>query len=151
MDTATKISIASLVISTGLPILIWYYYNKKIEIYKKTSEKKFASYTELINFARPFMSDPWIINFEEAKKLSLSFFQKYNNEILPFAPRDVVYAAQNFLFNSWTKYANPGIQLDAFSKLINTIRKDLWLEPLDWKEVEFHALNEEELRKVYKD
>ena len=137
-------------VSVISPIWVGHYFNTKFETYKKTSEKKFESYSELINFARPFLSDPWITNFAEAKELSLSFFQKYNNEILPFAPREVVYSVQNFLFNSWTKYANPGIQLDAFSKMIDAVRNDLWLQPLDWKEVEFHTLNEDELKKVYK-
>lgn len=138
------------IISIVSPIWVGYYFNTKFEIYKKTSEKKFESYSELINFARPFLSDPWITNFNEARELSLNFFQKYNNEILPFAPREVVYSVQNFLFNSWTKYANTGIQLDAFNKMIDAIRKDLWLQPLDWKEVEFHTLNEDGLKKTYK-
>lgn len=133
------------------PIWIRYYFNTKFENYKKTSEKKFESYSELINFARPFLSDPWITNFQEARELSLNFFRKYNNEILPFAPKDVVYSVQNFLFNSWTKYANSGTQIDAFNEMIDTIRKDLWLQPLDWKKVEFHTLNEDELKKIYKE
>lgn len=122
--------------------------SKKFDKYKRTYDKKFESYSELINLAKPFISDPWL-DFKEAKDISNRFIAKYNNEILPFAPREVVESVQNFLFYSWTKFANENNQTKALTWIIQAIRKDLWLEKLDWNNIEFHAINEDALKNLY--
>jgi len=147
IDVSLIISIFSGIFSL-FAIYISHQKNKEFENYKRNSDKKIESYTELINLTKPFLNDP-ALTFKEAKNLSKLFIEKYNNEILPFAPKEIVDEVQGFLFNAGTKFANTDSKTKSLFKIIQAIRKDLGLKRLDLETLEFHTINEEQLRKVY--
>ncbi len=139
----TTISILSIII-TGL---LWFNFNKKFDEFKKTSDKKFQSYSELINLAKSFTNDP-SLTYEDSIQMQKKFIEKYNNEILPFWPKNVVETVQKFLFNSWTNFvkAEENLQTKALFDIVQEIRKDLWLEKLNQENIEFHAINVNNLK-----
>lgn len=135
-------SLVTLILSAFISTCVSYYFNKKAEINRIRFDKKLESYSRLINLAKAFMNDP-SLQKENAKQMANEFIEKYNNEILPFAPKNVVVAVQEFLFNSWTKYADSNSQTKSLIGVIQAIRKDLELENLDEWKIEFHAINED--------
>lgn len=136
------------ILFSALALYIGHKNNKEFEKYKKTFDKKFESYSDLIALTKPFLNDP-ALNFKDAKDLAKRFIEKYNNEILPFAPKEIVDAVQEFLYNSWTMVAGSNVQTKALTGIIQAIRKDLNLDALDLEKIEFHTVNESGLKKVY--
>lgn len=136
------------ILSLILTAFIWFYFNKKFESYKIKTDKKIISYSELINFSRAFTKDP-SLSYDENVEMAKNFITKYHNEILPFAPKDVVYSIQDFLYNSWTNYLSTSRnnQTKSLFNIIKYIRKDLGLEPLDLEKIEFHSINEINFKK----
>lgn len=139
----TILSILNLFITAFL----WLYFNKKFEEFKKTSDKKFQSYSELINLAKSFTNDPSLTS-KDLIVMQKKFIEKYNNEILPFWPKKVVEAVQDFLFHSWTKFvrADQNLHTKSLLNIIQVIRSDLWLEKLNQEIIEFHAINDDNFK-----
>lgn len=121
---------------------------KELEDHKKQKETDFKIYSELIDLTRPFLSDP-NLNYEEAKKMAEFFIIKYNNEILPFASKELISNVDEFLYNSTTKIAQENELTLALWKMISAIRKEQNLEPIT--SIRIHTVDLEQLRERYKD
>ncbi len=121
--------------------------DKKMEDYKNYIFIKYKSYSDLISLFKPFLSDPWI-TYNEALERSNKLIDRFNNEILPFASKELVHAIESALYLSSTKIADENELTKKMEEVIWVMRKEMNLEELD--KINFHAVNLEFLEKTYK-
>jgi len=127
-------------------ILIKYLLDKKKIKSENEYKRKFSTYTELINYSMPLLDNP-SLSYDEAKQMTTSFLMKYHNEILPFAPKDIVENVDEFLSNSIVQVPEENELTKWIYKIISSIRKDIGLEKID--NIRFYAIKDEELQKKY--
>lgn len=118
MDTLQNIIIA---ITSGAVVSIFNYFLTKD---KEQRENRIKSYSSLLHNARAFLDDP---NLSEKEKRDLKerFLQKYYNEIILFAKKDVRFEIENFIKTGGVSSTNPGVQITKLKNMISVIRKDI--------------------------
>lgn len=119
---------------------------KELEDYKYKKDTDFKIYSELINLTRPYLDDP-TLTYEEALNMAKLFIIKYNNEILPFASKELVSSVDNFLYNSATKIAWDNKLISSLWNMISSIRKEQWLEQIN--DIKIHIVDTDYLKKKY--
>ena len=104
--------------------------NFKLDVRKKREELKEEfkrkAYGEFIDMARSFLNDP-NLSKEEIIERQKKFIEKYYNEIMVSAPREIIKLIEDFFETVSIAYANEDEKTKAVDKIVRAMRKDLGL------------------------
>jgi hypothetical protein len=122
MDLIENIAIA--VLSGVVVSIANYFISDKQKREEERRDAKLKSYSSFLDNARAFLSDP-SLSKEDRRVVKKEFLQKYYNEIILFADKNVQKSIEYFIQTGGVSATNPGDQVSRFKEMVVSIRKDL--------------------------
>ncbi|HLP86784.1 MAG TPA: hypothetical protein VK153_02815 [Candidatus Paceibacterota bacterium] len=101
---------------------------------------KMKIYTSLLDNARAFLDDP-NLSKEERRKVKKEFLQKYYNEVILFADKDVRREIEDFIHTGGVSATNQDNQVTKLRNMIIAIRKDLGSNDEITKDFKMYSLD----------
>lgn len=108
-------------------------------------EMKIKAYSSLLDSARAFLDDPNLPK-KERREIKRQFLQKYYNEIILFADKEVQDKIEGFISTGGVSATNPGNQVTKLKDMIISIRKDLNFHDSIPEDFKMYSLDVEEER-----
>jgi len=121
------VPLLSAVIGGGVVAFINYYFDIQKRREELKEEFKRKAYGEFIDMARSFLNDPNLTE-EEIIKNQKRFIEKYYNEIMVSAPKEIIKSVEDFFNTVSIAYVNEDERTKAIDNLLRAIRKDLKLD-----------------------
>jgi len=107
--------------------------NYLLDIKKRKAELKEEfkrkAYGKFLNKARSFLNDPNLTK-EDTIKYQKEFIEKYYNEIMVSAPKEVIKLVEDFFDTVSISFTNEDKKTRAIDNLLKGIRKDLGLNDI---------------------